>query len=118
MARYDFVTAFDTIHDQADPAGVLARVRKAVRPGGTFLCVDIAASSNLADNLEHPFATALYAVSTLHCMTVSLAQGGAGLGTMWGQEKALEMLSAAGFAAVDVKRVEGDLMNNYYIALA
>jgi 2-polyprenyl-3-methyl-5-hydroxy-6-metoxy-1,4-benzoquinol methylase len=116
VANYDLVTAFDTIHDQADPAGVLARIRKAVRSGGTFLCVDIAASSNLADNLEHPFATALYAVSTMHCMTVSLAQGGAGLGTMWGQEKALEMLSAAGFTPVDVKRVEGDFMNNYYVA--
>jgi SAM-dependent methyltransferase len=115
-SAYDVITAFDTIHDQADPAGVLARIRNALRPGGTFLCVDIAASSNLADNLEHPLATALYSVSTMHCMTVSLAQGGAGLGTMWGQEKALEMLSAAGFAKVDVKRVEGDVLNNYYVA--
>src|SRR6185369_1396518 len=112
-SAYDVITAFDTIHDQADPAGVLARIRNALRPGGTFLCVDIAASSNLADNLEHPLATALYSVSTMHCMTVSLAQGGAGLGAMWGQEKALEMLSAAGFANVDVKRVDGDVLNNY-----
>ena len=88
----------------------------ALRPGGTFLCVDIAASSNLADNLEHPLATALYSVSTMHCMTVSLSQGGAGLGTMWGQEKALELLSAAGFANVEVKRVDGDVLNNYYVA--
>jgi len=115
-SAYDVITAFDAIHDLADPAGVLARIRNALRPGGTFLCVDIAASSNLADNLEHPLATALYSVSTMHCMTVSLAQGGAGLGTMWGQEKALEMLSAAGFANLEVKRVEGDVLNNYYVA--
>lgn len=117
-AAYDFVTAFDTIHDQADPAGVLARIKSALRPGGTFLCVDIAASSNLADNLEHPIAPALYAVSTLHCMTVSLAQGGPGLGSMWGQELALDMISKAGFSNAEVKRVEGDLMNNYYVARA
>jgi SAM-dependent methyltransferase len=116
-AAYDFVTAFDTIHDQGDPAGVLARIRSALRDGGTFLCVDIAASSNLADNLGHPLAAALYAVSTMHCMPVSLAQeGGAGLGTMWGQELALEMIGKAGFREVKVERVEGDLMNNYYVA--
>lgn len=117
-AAYDLVTAFDTIHDQADPANVLSRIRGAVRPGGTFLCVDIAASSNLADNLDHPIAPALYTVSTLHCMTVSLAQGGPGLGCMWGQELALEMMSKAGFPNVTVQRVEGDLMNNYYVARA
>ncbi len=38
----------------------------------------------------------------MHCMTVSLAEGGAGLGTVWGQEKAREMLGAAGFAHVAV----------------
>lgn len=118
LSAYDFVTAFDTIHDQADPANVLSRIKAAIRPGGTFLCVDIAASSNLADNLDHPIAPALYAVSTLHCMTVSLAQGGAGLGSMWGQELALEMISKAGFSSVKVERVEGNLMNNYYVARA
>jgi SAM-dependent methyltransferase len=117
LAAYDFVTAFDTIHDQGDPAGVLARIRAALRPGGTFLCVDIAASSNLADNVGHPIGAALYAVSTMHCTPVSLAQkGGAGLGTMWGQELALEMIGNAGFRDVSVQRVEGDLMNNYYVA--
>jgi SAM-dependent methyltransferase len=116
-AAYDFVTAFDTIHDQGDPGRVLGRIRAALRPGGTFLCVDIAASSSLSDNLGHPLAAALYAVSTMHCMPVSLAQnGGAGLGTMWGQELALELMRKAGFAEVKVERVEGDLMNNYYVA--
>jgi SAM-dependent methyltransferase len=113
---FDLVTAFDTIHDQADPAAVLSCIRAALRQGGTFLCVDIAASSTLADNLEHPIGAALYAVSTLHCMTVSLAQGGAGLGTMWGRELALKMLGEAGFHDVAVTRIEGDLMNNYYVA--
>jgi Zn-dependent membrane protease YugP len=51
-------------------------------------------------------------------MTVSLAQGGAGLGSMWGQELAPEMISKAGFSSVKVERVEGDLMNNYYVARA
>ncbi len=57
----------------------------------------------------------LYAISTLHCMTVSLAYGGEGLGTAWGEQKALEMLGAAGFKDVTVHKVEGDPVNNYYI---
>ncbi len=43
---------------------------------------DIRASSALERNLDHPLAPFLYAVSVMHRMTVSLAQGGAGLGTM------------------------------------
>ena len=55
------------------------------------------------------------ATSTMHCMTVSLAQGGAGLGTMWGEELAVGMLGNAGFDAVDVHRLEHDFQNNFYV---
>jgi SAM-dependent methyltransferase len=113
---FDLVTAFDSIHDQADPAKVLSNARRALKPGAPFLCVDITGSSHLEKNMDHPIAPALYATSTLHCMTVSLAVGGAGLGTMWGEEKAKEMMTAAGFTDIKVKKVEGDIMNNYYIA--
>ncbi len=52
----------------------------------------------------------------MHCMTVSLAASGMGLGTMWGEQVARRMLVEAGFASVDLKQVEGDILNNYYIA--
>lgn len=57
-----------------------------------------------------------YSVSTMHCMTVSLALGGMGLGTMWGEQKAHEMMREAGFTSIQTVRVEGDFFNNYYIA--
>ncbi len=113
---YDLITAFDTIHDQAEPRKVLANAARALRPGGTFLMVDIAASSNLEDNIDHPLGPLMYTISTFHCMTVSLALGGEGLGTAWGEQKAQELLKEAGFTSVDVHRVEGDIQNNYYIA--
>ena len=116
VASFDFITSFDAIHDQAHPDRVLAAIRRALRPGGVYLCVDIAASSELANNLEHPLGPFLYTVSTMHCMTVSLALDGKGLGTVWGRELALSMLADAGFGRVDVKQVEGDILNNYYIA--
>jgi 2-polyprenyl-3-methyl-5-hydroxy-6-metoxy-1,4-benzoquinol methylase len=112
---YDFITAFDAIHDQASPATVLANISRALRPGGVFMMVDIAASSNLEDNMDHPLATLMYAASTAHCMTVSLALGGDGLGAMWGEQLARQLLADAGFTAVEVKSVEGDIMNAYYI---
>ena len=115
-AAFDLITAFDAIHDQAQPAAVLQNISNALRPGGVFLMVDIAASSDLADNLENPLAPLQYSVSTMHCMTVSLALGGAGLGTMWGEQLARSMLADAGFTTVDMQRVDGDIMNAYYIA--
>jgi ubiquinone/menaquinone biosynthesis C-methylase UbiE len=114
--QFDFITVFDAIHDQAQPAKVLRGIYESLRPGGTLLCVDIQASSNLEENMDHPIAPMLYAISTMHCMTVSLALGGAGLGTMWGEQKAHEMLREAGFGDIRTEQVEGDFFNNYYIA--
>jgi SAM-dependent methyltransferase len=108
--------AFDAIHDQTDPASVLRAVFEALEPGGTFLMFDIRASSRLENNLGNPVAPWLYAVSTLHCMTVSLAEDGAGLGTAWGEELALEMLTEAGFVDLEVHEVPGDPLDSLYVA--
>ncbi len=115
---FDVITAFDAIHDQAHPARVLAAIARALRPGGTFLMVDIRAASKVEDNLDLPWATFLYTVSTMHCMTVSLGLDGDGLGTMWGEQVATRMLHAAGFTEVAIHTVEGDPFNSYYVARA
>ena len=116
--RYELVTAFDAIHDQADPAAVLRAIRERLAPDGIFLMQDIRASSALERNVGHPLAPFLYAVSVMHCMTVSLAQGGAGLGTMWGEERARQMLGDAGFGEVTVHTLPHDIQNCFYVAHA
>ena len=114
---YDLVTAFDVVHDQARPRDVLREVARALRKDGTFLMVDVRASSDLEGNLAHPLGPFLYGMSTMHCMTVSLALNGEGLGTAWGEEKALAMLREAGFKSVAVHRLgPDDPLNNYYVA--
>ncbi len=113
---YDVVTAFDAIHDQAHPARVLDNIYRALRPGGTFLMVDIKASSNVEHNVGVPFAPYLYTVSTMHCMTVSLGLDGDGLGTVWGRELATSMLADAGFTEIVVREIESDPINYYYVA--
>jgi ubiquinone/menaquinone biosynthesis C-methylase UbiE len=113
--KFDLITAFDTIHDQARPDKVLKAINRALRKGGVFLMQDIAASSNLHENIGAPLAPTIYAISTMHCMTVSLAYKGMGLGTAWGQQKAKEMLADAGFGNVKVSMVDGDIFNYYYV---
>jgi ubiquinone/menaquinone biosynthesis C-methylase UbiE len=114
--RFDLVTVFDAVHDQAQPAAMLKGIYDSLKPGSDFLCVDIQASSRLEENIDNPLAPMLYSISTLHCMTVSLAYGGVGLGTVWGEQKALEMLAEAGFRDLRIERIEGDVFNNYYVA--
>jgi SAM-dependent methyltransferase len=61
---FDLITAFDTVHDQAHPRKVLKEIAEALRPDGTFLIVDIAASSNVEENIDHPLGPTIYAFST------------------------------------------------------
>lgn len=113
--EFDVVFAFDAIHDQADPAGVLRNIRRSLKDDGVFVMIDIKASSHLEDNCSNPLAPMLYGVSVLHCMTVSLAYDGAGLGTVWGEQVACEMLREAGFASIEVNEVEQDPFNLVYV---
>ncbi|OEJ40763.1 transcriptional regulator [Streptomyces agglomeratus] len=113
---YDLITAFDVIHDLARPERTLSAVAGALRDDGVFLMGDIAASSKLEENIGHPLGPTLYTFSVFYCMTVSLGEGGAGLGTVWGKQRALQMLGEAGFDDVEVREVEGDILNVYYVA--
>ena len=113
--KFKLITAFDAIHDQAKPDKVLQEIAKALHPAGTFLMQDIAASSQVHNNIDHPVGPLLYTLSCMHCMTVSLAENGAGLGTMWGEELARTMLREAGFTKVEVEKLPHDFQNIYYI---
>jgi 2-polyprenyl-3-methyl-5-hydroxy-6-metoxy-1,4-benzoquinol methylase len=112
---YDFVTAFDAIHDQARPRSVLKGIYRSLKPGGTFLMQDIRGSGHHHGDLDHPIGPFLYTISTMHCMTVSLAQNGEGLGAMWGEKLAKELLNEAGFARVEVNQLEHDFQNSFYV---
>ena len=111
---FDYITAFDAIHDQTRPAEALEMIHSMLSPDGAFSMVDIAANTRLADNLDHPMAPFLYTVSLMHCMPVGLVSGGAGLGMMWGQEKAVEMLEAAGFHSIAVNEIPQDPFNLHF----
>ena len=114
--RFDFITSFDAVHDQKDPEGLIRGLKASLAPGGVYLMQDIGGSAQLENNMDFPMAPLLYAISCAHCTPVSIGQGGAGLGTMWGWETALKMLQDAGFASVERHVLPHDPMNVWFVA--
>ena len=102
VPQFDLITAFDAIHDQKAPDAVLRGINRLLAPRGNYLMVEFKFSSRLEENVSNPFATMYYGISLMHCMTVSLAAGGPGLGAVWGEQTARRMLSEAGFGKVKV----------------
>jgi len=77
-------------------------VNQALAQDGTFLMIEFKFSSRVEDNIKNPFAPMYYGISLMHCMPMSLAVGGTGLGTVWGEQIARKLLADAGFKAVTV----------------
>ena len=94
--KFDFVTTFDVVHDSVDPVGLMTKVRESLSDGGTYLCLEMNASGDVDENVN-PLGRLLYSVSTLYCMTTSLAHDGAGIGACMGQHKAEELAEEAGY---------------------
>jgi ubiquinone/menaquinone biosynthesis C-methylase UbiE len=113
--QYDFITTFDAVHDQAKPLNVLKGIYRALKNDGIYLMQDISGTGDLEKDKGHPIGVFLYTVSCMHCMTVSLAQNGEGVGAMWGEEMTKEYLDAAGFASVETHKLAHDIQNNWYV---
>ncbi|NDV27418.1 class I SAM-dependent methyltransferase [Desulfovibrio sp. JC010] len=113
--QFDYITAFDSIHDQTRPFAALQNIHNQLKPGGIFSMIDIKADSSISGNMEHPMGPFLYAVSLMHCMPVGLMGGGTGLGMMWGREKAVSMCRDAGFSRIEVTDIPEDGFNSHYL---
>jgi len=111
--RFDLVSTFDVVHDAADPLGLLKTIREGLHPDGVYVCLDINCGGKLEDNLN-PFGALFHGVSTLYCMTTSLANGGVGLGTLGFHEaKVHELCEEAGFSSVRRVPIENPFNNLY-----
>jgi SAM-dependent methyltransferase len=115
---FDVVFVFDALHDQVAPDAVLARIRDALVPGGLLFMREPHAADTLADNLRNPMAPVFYSISTLHCLTVSLAHGGAGIGSAFGEQMARRMLAEAGFGEAEVHPAPGQPLDAVYVTRA
>jgi SAM-dependent methyltransferase len=115
--EYDVISTYDVVHDAADPLGLLKGIRESLRPGGSYICLDINCADRHEEN-EGPLAAMFYGFSVFYCMTTSLANGGAGLGTCGLPEAvARELCEEAGFSEVRRVPMENPF-NNLYEATA
>ena len=112
--RFGLVTSFDVIHDVVDPRLALVAIRESMSPDGWYLMMEPAASSDLANNL-HKHGALQYGISTLLCLTQSLAAGGAGLGAAWGEESARDLAVAAGFSQFEKLDGISNRFSNFYL---
>jgi len=103
--RYDLIMAFNCIHDMSNPRGALRGMRRGLKPDGIALWAEARVSDRLEENLNR-MGRLLYGASVMHCMTVSLADGGEGLGNVIGPEAARAMADEAGFSSFEVLDVD------------
>jgi SAM-dependent methyltransferase len=97
--RFDLITSFDVLHDSADPVGIVGSVRQALASGGAYLVYEPDLSPNLEENMNLGGRFG-YPIMTMYCMTVSLAQGGAGVGPDMNEGLLRQWAAKTGFGRV------------------
>lgn len=112
---YDLATAFECVHDMADPVRVLGAVRSQLAPGGAFLVGDEKVAETFSapgDELER----LNYGWSALHCLPASMAEPvdpGTVAGTVLRPDTLRRYAREAGFGSVTVLPVEHDFWRFY-----
>ncbi|MEO9341156.1 methyltransferase domain-containing protein [Mesorhizobium sp. SB112] len=98
--EFDLITCFDCLHDMGDPEAAASHIRKALRPGGTWMVVEPMAGDTLEDNIN-PVGRLYYSASTMICVPTSLAQEvGLALGAQAGEKKLAEVIRSGGFSKI------------------
>ncbi|HYH07044.1 MAG TPA: class I SAM-dependent methyltransferase [Thermoanaerobaculia bacterium] len=114
---FGLVLAMESLREQAFPRTALRNLAAALKRDGVLLMQEVASSSHLAKNAEHAFAPMLYAISTMHTVPVAMAEEGDALGLMWGRERAVQMLTEAGFRQVRFEKLAADPLSFYAVAM-
>jgi hypothetical protein len=100
----------------AHPDVVIAAIRGALKPDGTWLIADIHGEPTFEKNLSvNPLAALMYGFSVICCMSLALSEpGGAGLGTLGFPEPvARKMVTEAGFKVFTTHDFDNPI-NAYY----
>jgi 2-polyprenyl-3-methyl-5-hydroxy-6-metoxy-1,4-benzoquinol methylase len=114
--KYGLICSFDCIHDMVDPLGTLRAIREALATDGVYLWSEPNCSHEASEN-RNPVGRAFHAISPLHCMTVSLAYDGAGLGTVIGEKGARELAAQAGFSEFEKLPIQNPF-NQFFLLRA
>jgi len=115
VGEYDVILAMDVIHHLADPAGALKGANRALKGDGLFVMQDVNFSCDVEKNVNQVYGPALYADSLLRTMTISLSEGGLGLGAVWGTEVAQKMLKENGFNKTEIVVFPEDFVTCWFV---
>ena len=84
----------------ADPVGALRAMRDLLALGGQLFWSEPTGSREPLEN-RNPYGRLRASLSPFHCLTVSMAGGGAALGTIIGEAGARDLARQAGFSRFD-----------------
>ncbi|CAG8524351.1 5966_t:CDS:1 [Paraglomus occultum] len=115
VGEYDAIICMESLHVQVDPINALKCVHRALKDDGVFAMSQINVSSELENNKANAVGSAIYCISTIHAMSVSLAEGGMGLGSAWGNESTLKTLKDVGFSNTDIVQLSKESLNYWFV---
>ena len=104
--KFDLITTFDVLHDSANPEAIVRSARAALAPEGTYLVSEPSLSPKLEENIN-PMGRMFYAAALIYCMSVSLGQGGPGIGSDVNPAIVEQWGKAAGFHRIRELPVDG-----------
>lgn len=111
--QYDLVTAFECIHDMADPVGALRAMRALADERGAVIVMDEKVGESFAarnDDTEW----FMYGFSVLHCLPVGLAdQPSVGTGTVMRPDTFRRYALEAGFRDVEILPIDNFFFTFY-----
>ncbi|CAL1539926.1 unnamed protein product [Lymnaea stagnalis] len=107
--QYDWLFCCDVIHDLPNPFKAVEGIQKLVKaPDGVFTFIDMATSGSPVVDRGSIEVAAYYAAGTFLCIPESFQRPDSlALGPCWGQQKAVEIATLAGFKVKDVKLESG-----------
>ena len=110
---YDLITFCVCLHDMPDPVAAAKRAFETLSKDGSVMIVETMAGNSVQENCNS-IGQIFSAVSTLCCLTNSIAQGGSGLGAIATEKEIRDVLTTAGFTSF--QRIGESLLNRVYEA--
>jgi 2-polyprenyl-3-methyl-5-hydroxy-6-metoxy-1,4-benzoquinol methylase len=104
-ADFDLIMTCDCLHDMVSPEACARSIAGALKSDGTWFCIEPNVRDNVEDNIN-PLGKLFYSVSTLQCMTCSLAHDGAGYGAGMGEGNVRRVAQLAGFSQFQKLNIE------------